>query len=95
MAQELVAATMKRLRETEPKAAHTALRATIKTMAASLPADKRQKFLEELLARWVLRLDLVIDERVEQELFAHVLEEVFLSPPVEHTIRDLDVAQVP
>jgi uncharacterized protein (DUF2267 family) len=48
--QELVAATMKRLRETEPKAAHTALRATIKTMAASLPADKRQKFLEELLA---------------------------------------------
>jgi hypothetical protein len=47
---ELVAATLKKLRETDPKAAHTALRAMIETMAASLPADKRQKFLEELLA---------------------------------------------
>jgi hypothetical protein len=46
---ELVAATMKKLRETDPKAAHAALRAMIETMAASLPADKRQKFLEELL----------------------------------------------
>src|SRR5262249_4508026 len=43
----------------------------------------------------VLRFDLVIDERVEQELFAHVLEEVLLSPTLEHTIRHLDVAQVP
>src|SRR6516164_11114526 len=31
-------------------------------------------------AGWVLRLDLVIDERIEQELFPHVLEEVLLSP---------------
>jgi hypothetical protein len=46
---ELVAATMKRLRETDPKTAHAALRAMIEAMAASLPADKRQKFLEELL----------------------------------------------
>src|SRR6516225_8618399 len=45
-------------------------------------------------AGWVLRLDLVIDERIEQELFAHVLEEVLLSPALEHAIGDLDVAQV-
>jgi uncharacterized protein (DUF2267 family) len=46
---EVVVGTMKRLRETDPKTAHAALRAMIETMAASLPADKRQKFLEELL----------------------------------------------
>jgi len=46
---EVVAGTMKRLRETDPKTAHAALRAMIETMAASLPADKRQIFLEELL----------------------------------------------
>jgi len=40
---------MKHLRETNPKAAHAALRAMIEAMAASLPAHKRQKFLEELL----------------------------------------------
>src|SRR5262245_17302077 len=43
----------------------------------------------------VLRLDLVVDERVEQELFSHVLEEVFLPPALEHAVRDLDVTQVP
>src|SRR6202171_5079687 len=43
----------------------------------------------------VLRLDLVIDERIEQELFSHVLEEVLLSPALEHAVGDLDVAQVP
>src|ERR1019366_8243506 len=42
----------------------------------------------------VLRLDLVIDERIEQELFSHVLEEVLLSPALEHAVGDLDVAQV-
>jgi hypothetical protein len=47
---ELVAATMKKLRETDPNAAHAALRTMIEAMAASLPADKRQTFLEELLA---------------------------------------------
>jgi len=47
---ELVAATMKKLRQTDPKAAHAALRAMIDIVAASLPVDKRQKFLEELLA---------------------------------------------
>ena len=46
-------------------------------------------------AGWVLRLDLVIDERIEQELFSHVLEEVLLSPALEHAVGDLDVAQVP
>src|SRR6516164_1997241 len=44
---------------------------------------------------WVLRLDLVVDERIEQELFSHVLEEVFLSPALEHAVGNLDVAQVP
>src|SRR6266403_1593215 len=43
----------------------------------------------------VLGLDLVIDERIEQELFSHVLEEVLLSPALEHAVGDLDVAQVP
>jgi hypothetical protein len=47
---EVVAAAMKSLRETNPKAAHAALRAMIEAMATSLPAHKRQKFLEELLA---------------------------------------------
>src|SRR5439155_26690805 len=42
----------------------------------------------------VLRLDPVIDERIEQELFSHVLEEVLLSPALEHAVGDLDVAQV-
>src|SRR5215472_5219607 len=43
----------------------------------------------------VLRLDLVIDERIEQELFSHVLEEVLLSPALEHAVGDLDVTEVP
>src|SRR5258708_4364326 len=43
----------------------------------------------------VLRLDLVIDECIEQELFSHVLEEVLLSPALEHAVGDLNVAQVP
>src|SRR5204863_3462419 len=42
----------------------------------------------------VLRLDPVIDERIEQELFSHVLEEVLLSPALEHAVGDLDVTQV-
>jgi hypothetical protein len=46
---EVVAAAMQKLRETNPKAAHAALRAMIDAMAASLPAPKRRKFLEELL----------------------------------------------
>src|ERR1700683_1374534 len=43
----------------------------------------------------VLRLDPVIDECIKQELFPHVLEEVLLSPALEHAVGDLDVAQVP
>jgi hypothetical protein len=43
----------------------------------------------------ILRLDLVIDERIEQELFSHILEEVLLAPTIEHTVGDLDIAQVP
>jgi uncharacterized protein YigA (DUF484 family) len=46
---EVIAAAMKQLREINPKAAHAALRAIIDAMAASLPAPKRRKFLEELL----------------------------------------------
>jgi uncharacterized protein YigA (DUF484 family) len=46
---EVVAAAMKKLRETNPKAAHAALRALIDAMAESLPGHKRRKFLEELL----------------------------------------------
>src|SRR5437870_5842055 len=37
---------------------------------------------------------ILIDERIEQELFSHVLEEVLLSPALEHAVGDLDVAQV-
>src|SRR5215469_4784165 len=44
---------------------------------------------------WVLRLNLVVDERIEQELFSHVFEEVLLSPALEHAVGDLDVTQVP
>jgi hypothetical protein len=47
--QELLAATLKKLRETNPKAAHAALRAMIETIAASMPEDKRQTFLNELM----------------------------------------------
>jgi hypothetical protein len=47
---ELVAATMQKLRERDPPAAQAALRAMIETVAVSLPAHQRQKFLEELLA---------------------------------------------
>jgi len=46
---EVVEAAMKTLRETNPKAAHVALRAMIEATAASLPTHKRRKFLEELL----------------------------------------------
>jgi len=47
---ELMTQTMKRLRETDPKAAQAALRVMIETIAASMPAEKRLKFLQELLA---------------------------------------------
>jgi len=47
--QVVVEAAMRKLRETNPKAAHVALRAMIEATAASLPAHKRQKFLEQLL----------------------------------------------
>jgi len=43
----------------------------------------------------ILRLDLVVDERIEQELFSHVLEEVLLPPALEHAVGDFDVAQIP
>jgi hypothetical protein len=46
---EVVEAAMKKLRETNPKAAHDALRAMIEATAASLPAHKQRKFLEKLL----------------------------------------------
>jgi len=40
----------------------------------------------------VLRLDPVIDERINQELFAHVFEEVLRSPALEPAVGELDVA---
>src|SRR3984893_5835564 len=43
----------------------------------------------------IFRLDLVVDERIKQELFSHVFEEVLLPPALEHAIGDIDVAQVP
>lgn len=46
---DVIAAAMKTLRVTNPKAAHAALRAMIDATAASLPAYHRKKFLEELL----------------------------------------------
>src|SRR6516165_1302835 len=39
--------------------------------------------------------DLVVDERIEHELFSHVLDEVLLPPTLEHAIGNLDVTQVP
>jgi hypothetical protein len=46
---EVIEAAMKKLRVTDAKAAHVALRAIIEATAASLPAHKRRKFLEALL----------------------------------------------
>src|SRR3990172_5073412 len=43
----------------------------------------------------VVRLDLVVGERVEQEFLAQVLEEVLLPPALEHAVGDLDVGEVP
>jgi hypothetical protein len=40
-------------------------------------------------------VDLVVDEGIEEELLAHVLEIVLLPPALEHAVGDLDVAQVP
>jgi ABC-type antimicrobial peptide transport system permease subunit len=40
----------------------------------------------------VLGLDAVIHERIQQELLAHVLEVVLLSPSLEHAVGKLDVA---
>jgi len=37
----------------------------------------------------------VIDQGVEQELFAHVLEEVLLPPALEHPVSHFDRAQIP
>jgi hypothetical protein len=46
------------------------------------------------LARGVVRLHRVVDERVEGVLFAKVLEEVLLPPPLEHPIGNLDGGRV-
>jgi hypothetical protein len=47
---ELVVATMQKLHEPDPPAAQAARRTIIEAVATSLPAHKRQKFLEELLS---------------------------------------------
>jgi hypothetical protein len=44
--------------------------------------------------RRVVGLDGVLNERVDLELVAHVLEEVLLSPPLEHAVRDLGCLEV-
>jgi hypothetical protein len=46
---QLLGATLKKVRKTNPNAANAALRVMIETMAVSMPADKRQKFLNELI----------------------------------------------
>src|SRR5262249_24712079 len=43
----------------------------------------------------VLRLDLVIAERIEQELFSHILEEALLSPALDNAVGAPEVARVP
>lgn len=47
---ELLAATLKKLREKNPQAADAVLRMMIETIAASMHEDKRQTFLNELMA---------------------------------------------
>src|ERR1035438_8312137 len=42
----------------------------------------------------IFRFDPIVHERIEQELFAHVLEEVLLSPAIEHAVGHLDVTQI-
>ena len=56
------------------------------------PCPKRGTWGWGWCASRVLRLDLIIDERVEQEHFSHILEEVLLSPALEHAVGDLDIA---
>jgi hypothetical protein len=46
------------------------------------------------LARGVVRLHRVVDERVEGVLLAQVLEEVLLPPPLEHPVGDFDGEEV-
>src|SRR5437016_1240355 len=43
----------------------------------------------------IFRFDPIVHERVEEELLAHVLEEVLLSPAIEHAVSHLDVTQIP
>src|SRR5437667_431342 len=68
---------------------------------AEIGADHTDLVVEGAALRMVdgagrlLRIDLVINERIEQKLFSHVLEEVLLSPALEHAVGNLDVAQVP
>jgi hypothetical protein len=46
------------------------------------------------LARRIIRLDLVIDERIEEVFLAEVLEEILLAPPCKHPVGDLDGGKV-
>ena len=47
---ELLAGTMGKLRKKNPQAAETALRMMIETMAELVPEEKREEFLNELMA---------------------------------------------
>jgi hypothetical protein len=46
---QLLGATLKKVRAKNPDAADAVLRVMIETLAASMPADKRQNFLNELI----------------------------------------------
>jgi hypothetical protein len=41
----------------------------------------------------ILRLELIVDESVERVLIAQLLEEILLTPALEHPVRDLDRGQ--
>ena len=43
----------------------------------------------------IFRFDPIVHQRIQEELFAHVLEEVLLSPALEHAPGDFDVAAGP
>ena len=46
-------------------------------------------------AGWIVRLGVIIRKGVYQELLAHVFKEILLPPPSEHSIRNMDIAQIP
>lgn len=43
----------------------------------------------------ILRLDAIVHQHIQKGFLAHILEEVFLPPTLEHAVGHLDVTQVP